>query len=162
MQPAPAVSFDADDGGIARATLAAVAALAVAVLARWGLGWAGADGFWALPATLLALLAGAAAAAWIVHRSRPPSSRLTWDTRVWSWQAPGAAPVAGRLRVAVDLCGWMLLAFDPERPAAGSWFQAWSQAWLRAWSRRWVAVGATGAAVRAALYAAAPAPRVPA
>jgi hypothetical protein len=175
MQAAPALAFDADDGGVGRVLAALLAALAAAAAARWLVTWLALpfdalDTAWR-PDRLLGLASGAAAAVWTWRHARPVAVRMVWDTRRWLWTAPaaGAAPVAGRLRVAIDLGGWMLLAFDPD-PDLGD--QVGDAATERRgklprlrWraSRRWLTVGrVAGGAVRAALYAAAPSPQAPA
>jgi len=153
MHTAPAVAFDADDGGRWRAAVAALSGLAAAVLARWALLWAAAvDG----PAAgwpgmgLIAAVAAALAAALAAWRlGRPSPARLIWNSHDWLWQPEGGPALAGRVQVMADLGGWMLLRFDPlaardpaarPRPARG---------------RRWIPLAAPGGGVRAALVASA-------
>lgn len=166
MQAAPAVAFDADDGGRWRAAVAALAGLAAAVLARWAVQWAaaldlpaaswpGTDLIAGMPA--VDLIAGGAAglaaalAAWRIGRPLP--ARLIWNTNDWLWQVEGRPPLAGRVQIAADLGGWMLLRFDPLVTREPS---ALAARW-RAAGRRWIPLAAPDGAVRAALVAAAPA-----
>lgn len=127
MHTAPAVAFDADDGGRWRAAVAALSGLAAAVLARWALLWAAAvDG----PAAgwpgmdLIAAVAAALAAALAAWRlGRPSPARLIWNSHDWLWQPEGGPALAGRVQVMADLGGWMLLRFDPlaaRDPAAAA------------------------------------------
>jgi hypothetical protein len=68
---------------------------------------------------------------------------LAWDGGSWQWSSGAAAPVAGDLRVMIDLGGWMLLRFAPLAPEE-------AVAWCVA-SRRHA--GALWSAWRAALHA---------
>jgi hypothetical protein len=109
MNRAPAVEVVVVADRAARVALAAIGAAAAASLAAWlaALGSA--------PAALaggLALAAGLAGAApgW---RWRPAAAQLRWDGQGWSLLPAGTAtPVAGRVVVAFDLDGWVLLRFD--------------------------------------------------
>lgn len=109
MNRAPAVEVTVVADRAASVALAALGAAAAASLAAWlaalgsaPIGLAGG----------LAFMAGIAGAApgW---RWRPAAAQLRWDGEGWSLLAAGStAPVAGRVVVAVDLDGWLLLRFD--------------------------------------------------
>ena len=144
MQPAPAVSFDCDDGGAWRAAVAVLYGLSAAAMLRWALGWLGPPGLSAAGSAALAALAvvaglGVAAVTWRrAAAAAGPGVRLAWDGQCWQLHDVAAAARPGRVVVALDLGAWMLLRFEP-RPRGAA---------------RWLAVaGAAGPAARAALHA---------
>lgn len=104
-----------------------------------------------LTAAMVAMLAAIAAGTvvWLrTERQDAAMDTLAWDGAVWTWSLGSLAPVAGEVRVRIDLGAWVLLRFSPL-PSAGR------HVWLP------VARGAAGGrwpAWRAAVYAPAPAP----
>ena len=109
MNRAPAVEVTVVADRAASVALAALGAAAAASLVAWlaALGSApvGLVGALALVAGLAGALPG-----W---RWRPAAAQLRWDGAGWSLLPAGsAAPLAGRVVVAVDLDGWLLLRFD--------------------------------------------------
>ena len=137
MPSSPAVSLACRDGGAWRGGLALLHGLAAASLAAW------------LVHPALALLGlPVAALAWRrAAPSEPP--RLAWDGQ--AWQLHGRA---GRVRIALDLGGWMLLHFRADQNAGAAVPAAASGAARDAWLPLSPAAGAW-APMRAALYAAA-------
>ena len=120
MRAAPAVQVSVTRFGVWRAAVRCVAAIALLTTGAWlashGLarGWAA-----ALPASIAAA-AACLATLWLAHalaRTRPFD--LGWDGQTWQLRCepstPANDPVPGELRVAVDLGGWLLLRFQPER-----------------------------------------------
>ena len=137
MPSSPAVSLACRDGGAWRAAWAVLHGLAVASLAAWLVHPAGA---------LLWLPVMALAWWWM-----PPSGplRLAWDGQ--AWQLDGRA---GRVRVALDLGGWMLLHFRADQRADAAVQGDAGGAARDGWLPLSPAAGAW-APMRAALYAAA-------
>jgi hypothetical protein len=137
MPSSPAVSLACRDGGAWRAACAVLHGLAVAALVAW------------LVHPALALL-GLPVAALAVRRA-PPSDPpwLAWDGQ--TWQLDGRA---GRVRIALDLGGWMLLHFWADQRADAALQGATGAAPGDAWLPLSPAAGAW-APMRAALYAAA-------
>jgi len=143
MRPAPAVTVQmpADAAWtLASAVLGAVAA--------GGLGALLASHFehsrtWAWWATT----AAAAIAAWLMPRLVPAGGgRLRWDGAEHWWFSPcadGAGECCGRVAVALDLDGWLLLRFFPSEPAGGR------ASWLPLRETR---LGAAAHGLRAAVY----------
>ena len=108
MNRAPAVEVTVAADRAARVALAALGAAAAASLAAWLAALASAPVGLALALALAAGLAGAVPG-W---RWRPATAQLRWDGQAWSLLPAGATtPVAGRVAVAVDLDGWLLLRF---------------------------------------------------
>ena len=102
--------------------------------------WAGSQAERSTPEQAVAALLGAAVtAAWVwrsVRRNGAGAGALAWDGAVWHWAAPSAQPLAGELRVMIDLGAWMLLRFAPhESGRRAAWLPvsrrqagpAWSQ-----------------------------------
>ncbi|WP_428419959.1 hypothetical protein [Methylibium sp.] len=112
MRAAPAVTVMVRPGGRVRAALWLLAALAVAVTAVWAVQRA--DGLAAIAVALVT-----AGAAWLLWQDRcEPVLSLRWDGAVW-WLGPasGAAePQPGRVAVALDLDGCLLLRFRADAP----------------------------------------------
>jgi len=135
MQPAPAVSFECEDGGAWRAVQALLIAVAAAAMVRWLAGWAG---LLAWPGALVASIAGLGVIFVVWRRERTPAPRLTWDGHRWQLRSGALPAVPGRVQVAMELGSWMLLTFRPE--AHGR--------------TRWLGVGsAAGSSARSALHA---------
>ena len=115
MRAAPPVSVEATGGIAWRVVRTLLPALAAVVTLAWGLGHAA-------PQTSAAVFAFAAASVALVvavpaWRSYPPHSvALRWDGQWWS--ADGSA---GRLDVAMDLGGWLLLRLHPADGARPRW-----------------------------------------
>jgi len=114
MRASPAFQVTVERFGIWRAVVLALLSAAAATLSAWLLSEAGST-----PVALLVPvgLAGAAlvASAALLLRCRPTS--LRWDSTQWHLGAPGTAgdePHTGRLAVAIDLGGWMLLRFEHD------------------------------------------------
>jgi hypothetical protein len=109
MHRAPAVEVTVGADRAARAALGGLAGAAAASLGAWVAALASMSGLgvggWALAAGVVGALVG-----W---RWRPAPVQLRWDGRAWSLLPPDAtAPDPGRVRVAIDLDGWLLLRFD--------------------------------------------------
>ncbi len=129
MRAAPPVAVTASGGRPWQATQAVLPALAVAALAAWALQWLDGPVWLSAP---MALLTGAVA--W--PTARPQAADLRWDGANWSVDGQ-----PGRLAVALDLGGFLLLRLRPPRPGR----------------ERWLAVtaaeaGAAWPALRGALY----------
>jgi len=132
--------------------LAAVGLLLVAAAASLG-AW-----LWlrreimSMPALGLAAGAGAASLAMAATLlGRTPRS-LRWDTQQWHLgpvSASGDEPWSGRITVAVDLGGWMLLRFEHDAPRPGR-----RTTWLPV---QRLGLGAQWHALRCAVYSARPA-----
>ena len=115
MHGAPSVSYP-----VGRCRLAA------ALQALVGLAGAAAVGAWLAQAPAgsmrpwfgAAALAVAGAAGWHAWR-QSPTGLLAWDGTGWRW-ADGRGEVPGRIAIALDLEGWLLLHWQPEG-ARGAW-----------------------------------------
>ena len=114
MHAAPAVSVGCRDGGVWRAVQLGLHGLAGASVAAWLAAQGGlADAGQALAAAAAGLL-GVAAAALNLRRRGRDDGQLVWDGQCWRHGigADNAEAVPGRVRVALDLGGWLLLRFD--------------------------------------------------
>lgn len=129
MRAALPVAVKGCGGHAWRAVQVLLPALAVAALVAWGLGWAEAPAWPAGPASLTVGLA-------VWWCTKPASRELRWDGEAWSLDGE-----PGKLAVAMDLGGFLLIRLRPPG----------------VWRDRWFAVAAAeaGAAwptLRAALY----------
>jgi hypothetical protein len=114
MRASPAFQITVVRFGVWRAAVVAVLAAATASLAAWLLS-AGASE----PMAVLGAV-GVIGAALLTHATsllRCPPISLRWDTCQWHLgpaSTAGEEPATGRLAVAVDLGGWMLLRFEHD------------------------------------------------
>ena len=118
MRAAPPLQLTVDRFGVWRALLGALLATALAAIGLWlWLGRRQPFGAALSPGGLPALLAAAGLALGVAAtRLRAAAFSLRWDGAAWHVGAPGSAPDepwSGRVRVAVDLGGWLLLRFVP-------------------------------------------------
>ena len=86
--------------------------------------------------TLAVLLVASIAV--LAHAMRLQPTRLHWDTQRWHLgnEARGDVPLAGRLVVAMDLGGWMLLYFVADDAPAlrrGTWLPVQRRGHEAAW-----------------------------
>jgi len=140
MHSAPAVAFQAGDGGAWRLLATAGSALVTAVVAAWLQGWIDSwrvdAGLPTLSLPVVALSIAAAAllvAAWTWRQLTRPAPRLAWDGQHWSLQPTDPADpaddalgpaVPGQLSIRIDLGGWMLLQFSPDDGGPSVWVAA--------------------------------------
>lgn len=113
MRASPAVQVTFRRFGVWRAGVASIAWLGLGALAAWLMAWP-----WPLSALRMTAAALAAASlAWAaLSLVRVPAVNLRWDGRVWfllRLDPRFPEPIAGELRVMVDLGPWMLLRFVP-------------------------------------------------
>lgn len=124
MKAAPPVQVTVGRFGAWRLAVGLVMAITVAAVSRW---WvtlhadASLAGVWARVA-----FAGAAglAIAGAASLLRQPARSLRWDGQRWHLGLAGQVghePAAGRLRVTLDLGGWMMLRFEPENSRRACW-----------------------------------------
>ena len=143
MRAAPPLAFTVSRFGVWRAALVLLAALGVATMALW---WVGADRP-RPPALALAAAAGALMSALpLVHSRRLPACTLRWDGQRWHLTTAGlGSESAGRLAMAIDLGGWLLMRFAadasavPPRPARATL----SPLQRRGLEREWHAIRST-------------------
>ncbi len=122
MRAAPALSLTLTRFCAWRIALVVLVVADAACLAGWGMSRPQ-----ALPAAAQIALAGVALASILIAwsaRGRPVT--LAWDGQAWHLGPPQAGPdrlVRGRLRLRIDLGGWMLLQFVPEGASTmrGTW-----------------------------------------
>jgi len=145
MQAAPPVRMGLAPDRVWQGAVAVCAAVAGANLAAWLSLQAQCPPAMVLAAALLTAGASSWLALWY-ERRRAAVGVLDWDGGQWQWAAFGGAPVAGQVRVMIDLGPWVLLRLAPTQEAQPA---IWS-----AVSRR--AAGASWPQWRAALYARAP------
>ena len=117
MRASPAFQITVQRCGAWRVVVGALMLLSAAALAAW---WTSDHGsvslLIAIPLALFSLV-GLAGGAGLL---RCPATRLRWDRRCWHLaSAAGAGDVGspGRLAVAMDLGGWMLLKFEHDLPS---------------------------------------------
>jgi hypothetical protein len=120
VRQAPPVGVTCTGRGAWRVGSALLAALAAASVAAWASAHALLP---VLSQSMVALLAALAAGAFAWVRAAVPPAQLVWDGAAWRLDGE-----PGRLAVALDLGGWLLLRFDAE-----------------AGGRRWLPVGAAEA-----------------
>ncbi|WP_284615567.1 hypothetical protein [Aquabacterium humicola] len=112
----PAVDIELGCGRRERAAAAALYGLAGAVIAVWLCLLLERNPV--LPA-FAAALAGLAVGAKIL---RPVCGHLRWDGAAWTLAQPGHTPLAlRRVRLQIDLGGWLLLRIEPIGPARPGW-----------------------------------------
>ena len=134
MRAAPPVRLRSGGGRLWRAVRVLLPASATAAASVWGLAHLEAPiGLATIPVGLVAALA--------FRATRAPVVEWCWDGRQWS-----ADGVAGRIEVRMDLQRWMLLRLVPDAGGAPCWGAIAQEE-----------AGATWPALRAALYARAPA-----
>ncbi len=147
MRAAPACQISLRRFGVWRSGVLALAALGVAVMAAWLITRESAllspSSVAAACATLLLATAGASLA-------KMPAVDLRWDGLVWHLGPPAGEPIAGELRVAIDLGAWMLLRFAPASPQARPRI-TWLPVQRRGLEAQWHAL-------RCAVYSPRPAP----
>jgi len=146
MRSAPAVQVVVSRGGAWRAVQAGLVALTAAILATWlaGVGPAGVHlSPWVAPIAAL----GAGALTWRLV-SGPPE-RIVWDGSVWQFAPAAGVTLAGEVAVMLDFGGWMLVRFRAESGRPVVWRALSHEASAGDWH-----------GLRAALYAARPAPAV--
>jgi len=114
MRAAPAIQVSLRRFGAWRGAVCTLTALGLAALAAW-------TSQLELPAAAPWLLTVAFAVPLVlaiaVALTRIPATELRWDGRCWHLGAASGEPVAGELRVEIDLGPWMLLRFTPADPA---------------------------------------------
>ncbi len=113
MRASPACQITVRDFAWWRAGVGALLLCVIASAAAWWLGPAQRPA-WVSAALLLMLLTSGCGA---VGLMRCPPLSLRWDSARWNLgpaAAMGEEPLSGRLAVAVDLGGWMLLRFRPD------------------------------------------------
>ncbi len=159
MRAAPPLSVRCHGGWPWRALRVGLPTLAAAVVALWLGQWleqsdealrlnASLMPLWgtyglAVAPVVVALAAGALAAALAWPMTRPQPTELAWDGQHWRVGGP-----AGRLAVMIDLGPWLLLRWWPEPGAAGP------ARWLAVWAGE---VGPAWHPLRCALFARSPA-----
>ena len=144
MRAAPPLAFTVSRFGVWRAALALLAALGVATMALW---WKGADRP-VPPALALAATAGALLSALpLAHSHRLRACTLRWDGQLWHLTTAGhGGESAGRLAVAIDLGGWLLLRValhGSDSPRAVWKRVAWIPLQRRGLEREWHVIRST-------------------
>jgi hypothetical protein len=135
MRTAPPVRVNVAPGGPWRLAIAGLVALCIGACTAWVLAHARVPhGHWAA----VAAFAIGCAVSWRLQPSH--EVLLAWDGSQWSLGSRH-----GRLRVMVDVGGWMLLRLDPAPAGA--------RAWVAVGSAR---AGASWHALRAAVYSRGP------
>ena len=121
MRHAPPLQVQVGHYGLWRAVVLLLAASACAAMFAWWRLQPTPVPNWASAATVVAALV---AFAWAATLWRAPTLRLRWDGACWWLARAGAAEQSGKLAVAIDLGGWMLLRFMAEsRPANAGWIR---------------------------------------
>jgi hypothetical protein len=148
MRASPAFQVTVMRFGAWRGAVLALLAAAAASLVAWLL-----SAHASTPIVMLAVIgvtgSGLLAAAAGLLRCRPSS--LRWDTCQWHLgpaSTAGDEPATGRLAVAIDLGGWMLLRFEHELTKPGR-RSTWLPVQRRGLETRWHAL-------RCAVYCARP------
>jgi len=113
MRVAPPVQALSCGAGPWQSTQQMLYALSVAVLAYW----AGRQLLQPSLALGFGCLALALSAAWLAGQllRRPPCA-LIWDGAAWAVELPRLGRHTGQVALMLDLGGWMLVRFTPDRP----------------------------------------------
>ena len=130
MRAAPAVHIDCAEDNAWRVWQLLLIVAATLSFSYWLLAWIVGPG---KPA--VAVAAGLACVAlWLAaRRKRQATRRLAWDGTQWTLEAPQSAPMPGRVSVAFDLGGWMLLRFVASDGLHVSWLPLARRASGAAW-----------------------------